>query len=169
MLDSIIRCLEHDRAANLAIARGIPGDVCDALPAGLAQSPCWIVCHFALADTRQHAAFTGRAPDSGDDAFFVEFGPGSHDGPARERMIARFGSWPGAIDAAEASHRRLLDALRAADPAVLTAPHPSERARVYFPTLADNLAYACWHEGNHGGQLRAWLHAARAAGVLPGD
>jgi hypothetical protein len=29
--------------------------------------------------------------------------------------------------------------------------------------------YIVWHEGDHGGQLRAWIHAARHADLIPRD
>lgn len=166
MLEPITRVLEYERRATLDLARTIPDAACDARPAGLAQSPCWIVCHLGLADARQHGTLTVGKP-GGDDGYFQQFGPGSDLARAREHMLARYGSWHAAIDAVAAGHTRLLDAVRAADPVRLAAPHPNERVRDIFPTLGDNLAYAVWHEGHHGGQLRAWAHAARYASIVP--
>lgn len=168
MLGPIAGTLEYERAENLKLARSIPGDICDRLPAGLVQSPCWIVCHFCLADTLQRESITSDAPGF-DKAFFDEFGPESDFAMAREHMNARFGSWSDAIEAAAASHAKLVDAVRNADLDRLLAPHPNERVREWFPTLASNISYALWHEGNHGGQLRAWIHAAKHAGLLTTD
>lgn len=167
MLDAVANCLAHDRRANLDLARAIPDAVCDRRPAGLIQSPCWIVCHLGLADTLQHAALTtGTRPR---DAYFDQFGPESDHARAREHMLDRYGSWPAAIDAVAAIHARLVDAIRTADPGRLAAPHPVESIRAWFPTLNDHLMYIVWHEGNHGGQLRAWIHAARHADLIPRD
>lgn len=166
MPEPIARVLEYERRATLDLARTIPDRACDARPAGLAQSPCWIVCHLGLADARQHGTLTIGKP-GGEDGYLQQFGPGSNIARGREHMLARYGSWFDAIDAVAAGHARLLDAVRAADPARLAGPHPNERLRDIFPTLADNIAYAVWHEGHHGGQLRAWAHAARHAGILP--
>lgn len=165
MLDTIARSLAYDRAENLALARTIPEAVCDQRPAGLPQSPCWIVCHLGLADSRQRASITTGKADH-DEAYWHEFGPDSDTTKARQHMNARFGSWHQAIDAAAATHARLTEAIRNADPVKLAQPHPNESIREYFPTLNDGLIYASWHEGNHGGQLRAWIHAARHAGLI---
>ena len=166
MIEALIRTLQYDRSENLNLARSIPESVCDQLPAGLKQSPCWIVCHLCLADTRQAGSLTTGKPVGDDDGFFEEFGPSSDLTKARQHMNTRFGSWSYAIDAAEQSHKRLTDAITAADPQALSQPHPNEKVREWFPTLNDNLTYAAWHEGNHGGQLRAWVHVARQAGIL---
>lgn len=166
MLRSIADTLERERAATLDLARTVPEAVCDALPAGLAQSPCWIVCHIGLADARQRGTLTTGKPGGDDDGYFQEFGPGSDVSHARERMAARYGSWPAAIEAVAANHARLVDAVRTADPDRLAGAHPNPRVRDFFPTLAHNVAYAVWHEGHHGGQLRAWMRAAREAGLL---
>lgn len=168
LLAPIARTLEYDRAENLKLARSIPEAVCDQRPAGLVQSPCWIVCHLCLADTLQHDSLTSNTPQL-DKIFFAEFGPESDTSRARELMSARFGSWSDAIEAAAASHSKLVDAIRGAELEHLLAPHPNDRVREWFPTLADNIAYAVWHEGNHGGQLRAWIHAAKHADLLGAD
>jgi len=168
MLEPIARTLAYDRSENLKLARSVPEDICDQLPAGLAQSPCWIVCHLCLADTLQHESLTSNTPGF-DNAFFAEFGPGSDTTMARALMNARFGSWSDAINAAAASHAKLVDAIRNAEMDRLLAPHPNERVRAWFKTLADNICYAVWHEGNHGGQLRAWIHAAKHANLLSAD
>src|SRR5690606_5348131 len=124
--DVIARSLEHDRRNNLELARTIPEDICDQRPAGLMQSPCWIICHLCLADTRQHGSLTTGKPGGDDDGFFKDFGPDSDIELARQHMTARFGSWPAAIQAAAASHARLVEAIRTADPDRLAAPHPNE-------------------------------------------
>ncbi len=161
MLNAIANTLEHQRRDILAIARAIPDEPCDRLLAGLPYSPCWIVGHLCLADRLQTGSLIGGRREATEDGHFEEFGPGSDISQARANMTARFGSWSAAIDAAAATHTDLLKALRAADPDRLSKPHPIEPVRAYFPTLADNMAYAVWHEGHHGGQLRAWIHAAR--------
>lgn len=164
MLDTIARGIAHDRNENLALARSIPEGVCAERPAGLVQSPCWIVCHLGLADTLQHASIATGKRERGE--YFAQFGPESDLSKAREHMIARFGSWRNAIDAVAATHAKLLDAIRNTDPAAPAKPHPVEQIRQWFPTLGDHLMYIVWHEGNHGGQLRAWIHAARHAGLI---
>lgn len=160
----IIETLRHERAEAIKIARSIPEQHCAALAGGLAQSPAWIVCHFYLADNLLSQNL-GVVP--GDmQKLFEDVGPGSDVSRAGEAMRTHFGSWPGAIEAAETSHRALLEAIAAASLELLASPHPSEIAREYFPTVGHNLVYMIWHEGNHGGQLRAWMHAARHAGLL---
>lgn len=160
----IIETLRHERAEAIKIARSIPEQHCAAQAGGLAQSPAWIVCHFYLADNLLSQNL-GVVP--GDmQKLFEGVGPGSDVTRAGEAMRTHFGTWTGAIEAAEMSHRALLEAIAAASPELLAAPHPSEAARAYFPTVGHNLVYNVWHEGNHGGQLRAWMHAARHEGLI---
>lgn len=160
----IIETLRHERAEAIKIARSIPEQHCATQAGGLAQSPAWIVCHYYLADSLLSQNL-GVVP--GDmQMLFEDVGPGSDLSRAGEAMRTHFGSWAGAIDAAETSHAALLEAIAAASPAALSAPHPSEIAREYFPTVGHNLVYMVWHEGNHGGQLRAWMHAARHGGLI---
>lgn len=166
MLELIARTLEHERRANLDIARKIQPEHCARRPADLAQSPCWIICHLCLADTLQTLDLLGQPDSKEDRVFFDEFGPDSNPNRALELMNARFGSWPAAITAASDSHRNLCQAIRECDAATLIQPHPQMHLRQYFATLADQIAYIIWHEGNHGGQLRAWLHAARHANLM---
>lgn len=164
LLEAIARSLEHDRNETLKIARTIPDAACAQQPAGLKQSPCWIVCHLALADTLQLASLTTGKRDRGQ--LFDDFGPTSDLSKSHEHMTAHFGTWHNAIDAAAATHTKLTAAIRHADTEQLAKPHPVDSIREWFPTLNDHLCYILWHEGNHGGQLRAWTHAAKHAGLL---
>jgi len=166
MLNSIARMVEYDRKNTLDLARTIPSEVGDRPVAGLPHTPAWIICHLGLADTRQHGTLTTGKPGGDDDGYWQQFGPDSDIARARQHMTARFGSWPAAIEAVAAIHTQLTAALRALDPARLALPHPNERVRAFFPTLADNVAYIPWHEGHHGAQLRAWVNAARHEGAL---
>jgi|GEM_PF-609301 len=161
----IIETLRYERAEAIKIAQPIPEQHCTVQAGGLAQSPAWIVCHLYLADNLLSQNL-GVVP--GDmQKLFEDVGPGSDLSRAGEAMQAHFGGWLGAIEAATASHAALLEAIAAASPESLATPHPSEVAREYFPTVGHNLVYNVWHEGNHGGQLRAWMHAARHEGLIP--
>lgn len=160
----IIETLRYERAEVIKIARSIPEQHCAAQAGGLAQSPAWIVCHLYLADNLLSQNL-GVVP--GDmQKLFEDVGPGSDVSRAGEALRTHFGSLAGAIEAAEMSHRALLEAITAASPELLASPHPSEIARQYFPTVGHNLVYMVWHEGNHGGQLRAWMHAAKHEGLI---
>lgn len=163
-IQSIARSIEYDRNETLKLARTIPENICDQHPAGLVQSPCWIVCHLGLADTLQLASLSTGTRERGD--YFDQFGPASDHAKAREHMNTRFGSWHQAIDAVADMHAKLVEAIRQSDADKLAEPHPAESVREWFPTLNDHLMYIVWHEGNHGGQLRAWLHAAHHAGLV---
>ena len=164
MRDLIVETLRYERAETLKIARSLPADVVARRPGGLAQSPAWIVSHLYLADNLLGKNL-GLVP--GDmQSLFKAVGPGSDVDRAGEAMATQFGTWTNAIDAAAGSHRALLDAIAGVSEADWSAPHPSENARAYFPTLGHNVVYNVWHEGNHGGQLRAWMHAARQAELI---
>ncbi|MGD1915960.1 MAG: DinB family protein [Phycisphaerales bacterium] len=164
MRDLIIETLRYERAEALKIARSVPDGIVAARPGGLAQSPAWIVCHLYLADNLL-GKHLGLVP--GDmQALFEDVGPGSDLDRAGEALHTHFGGWGAAIDAAANSHRALLEAIAAISEAAWAAPHPKESVREYFPTIGHNVVYNVWHEGNHGGQLRAWMHAARYEGVL---
>ncbi|MFK7884389.1 MAG: DinB family protein [Phycisphaerales bacterium] len=165
-IQSIARSIEYDRNETLKLARAIPELVCDRQPAGLIQSPCWIICHLGLADTLQLASLTTGTRERGD--YFEQFGPNSDHAKAREHMNSHFGSWHQAIDAVADMHAKLVKAIRDADADALAKPHPAESIREWFPTLNDHLMYIIWHEGNHGGQLRAWIHAAQHSGITTG-
>lgn len=160
----IIETLRYERAEAIKIARSIPEQHCAVQAGGLAQSPAWIVCHLYLADNLLSQNL-GVVP--GDmQQLFEDVGPGSDLSLAGDAMRTHFGGWSNSIEAASASHAALLEAIASASPESLAAPHPNEAARAYFPTVGHNLVYNVWHEGNHGGQLRAWVHAARASGLL---
>ena len=160
----IVDTLQYERAETLKIARSIPETVVAVRPGGLAQSPAWIVCHLYLADNLLGKNL-GLVP--GDmQSLFKDVGPGSDVDRAGDALRTHFGGWSAAIESAANSHRALLDAIASLSDAAWTAPHPSENVREYFPTLGHNVVYNVWHEGNHGGQLRAWMHAARHEGLL---
>lgn len=164
MRELIIDTLRYERAENLKIARSMPEDIVAQRPAGLSQSPAWIVCHLYLADNLLGKSL-GLVP--GDmQALFKDVGPGSDVDRAGEAMVTHFGGWLNAIDAATHSHEALLESIVGVSDEAWSAPHPNENARSYFPTIGHNVVYNVWHEGNHGGQLRAWVHAARQAGLL---
>ena len=166
MREDIVNVLRYERAETLKIARSLPEDIVAKRPGGLAQSPAWIVCHLYLADSLL-GGNVGLVP--GDmTALFRDVGPDSDIDRAGEALATHFGGWGAAIDAAANSHRALLDAIARLSEADWAATHPSDEAREYFPTIGHNVVYTVWHEGNHGGQLRAWVHAARHEGLLPG-
>ena len=165
MRDLIVETLRYERAETLTIARSLPEGIVTTRPGGLAQSPAWILCHLYLADNLLGKNL-GLVP--GDmQALFKDVGPGSDVDRAGEALQVHFGGWAAAIDAAAVSHRALLDAISSISDAAWAAPHPSENARAYFPTLGHNVVYNVWHEGNHGGQFRAWMHVAKHEGLLP--
>lgn len=160
----IIETLRHERAEAIKIAQSIPEEHSSTQAGGLAQSPAWIVCHLYLADN-----FLGQnlGVVPGDlQKLFEDVGPGSDLSKAGQAMRTHFGNWNGAIEAAANSHKALLEAISNATPELLASPHPREAAREFFPTVGHNLVYMVWHEGNHGGQLRAWMHAARQVGLI---
>ena len=164
MRSRIIETLRYERAEALKIARTVPESHAAERVAGLSQSPAWIVCHLYLADNML-GKHLGMVP--GDmRQLMKDVGPESDVSRAGEAMRTHFGSFEGAIAAATRSHEALLEAVEKASQSTLDAPHPSEHARAYFPTLGHNLVYNVWHEGNHGGQLRAWMHAAKQAGLI---
>ncbi|MEQ8316312.1 MAG: DinB family protein [Phycisphaerales bacterium] len=164
MRNLIIETLRYERAENLKIARSLPEGTVARRPGGLAQTPAWIVCHFYLADNLLGKSL-GLVP--GDmQGLFKEVGPGSDVDRAGEALATHFGTWTNAIDAAANSHEALLGAIAGVSDEAWAAPHPNENARSYFPTIGHNVVYNVWHEGNHGGQLRAWMHAARHEGLL---
>lgn len=162
--DILIETLRYQRAEALKIARCIPEQQCAARAGGLAQSPAWIVCHLYLADNLLSQNL-GVVPGDMQE-LFKDVGPGSDVSRAGEALQTHFGTWTETVEAATTSHAALLEAVAAASLELLAAPHPNEIARRYFPTVGHNLVYNVWHEGNHGGQLRAWMHAARQAGLL---
>ena len=65
----------------------------------------------------------------------------------------------------ESLHDRVTTAVKAADAATLTTPHPHEATRKYFPTIGDMVVFLMTsHEMDHLGQLAAWR---RAMGLGP--
>lgn len=167
MRQLIIDTLRYERAETLTLAKTLPEGVVGERPGGLAQSPAWIVCHLYLADNLL-AKSLGLAP--GDTrALLEDVGPGSDVGRARQALATHFGTWSNAIESATTSHESLLEAISAVSDESWSSPHPNAPVRAYFPTLGHNVVYNVWHEGNHGGQLRAWLHAARASGLVGVD
>ncbi|MEO1007371.1 MAG: DinB family protein [Planctomycetota bacterium] len=165
-LDLLLDSLRYDRTATLELAASVPEPHCGTRAGGVGQTPAWIVAHLHLADSRQGLRY-GVEPVCDLDGLMRDVGPASDLDRAADAVRTHFGDWAGAIRASTESHARLLAAIAAAPEELLLGPHPAEEVREWFPTLAHNLVYAVWHEGNHGGQLRAWMHAARAAGLLP--
>ena len=147
---------------NLKRAERLVDDLTDeqmaAQPSGVVNHPAWTLCHLgatsdALAgalgllstlpgEWRQAAAL-GSIP-SGDAADF----------PGKAELLEQL----------RAQHRRVAQAVAAADAERLEQPAPP-RVRERFPTVGDfAAALMTMHEGHHLGQVAAWR---RAMGLGP--
>ena len=153
-------------ARNLAYARSLLADIPDEQICrqvhGIVNHAIWQIGHITVTADFV-GSLMGLAPSLPQD-WLPLFQVGS-------RPIADPSAYPPASDlleAFEAVHVRLVDALRTADPAAFEKPVPNEKLRSIFPTIGDIVVSALTsHIALHLGQLGAWRRAIGLPSVLP--
>lgn len=123
-------------------------------PHGVVNHPAWTLGHLSSASvlTLKTLGHEASLPTAWGDVFKtggIPSGDASLFAP-KEELLATL----------ESLHARVTDAVNAADPATLAAPHPSDGMRKYFPTVGDMVVFMMTsHEMDHLGQLAAWRRA----------
>jgi hypothetical protein len=123
-------------------------------PNGVINHPAWSLGHLTVSADHL-GTFLGldSVLAEGWDKPFATGGIPSGDVsayPSKDELLA----------ALTAQHERNTEAVRNADLARFTEPHPDEGSRKYFPTVGDMVVFLMTsHEMDHLGQVAAWRRA----------
>ena len=155
MLNHIIR----QYGFNLHFAKILVADVSpeqlSQQPGGVVNHPAWSLGHLVLSSNllAQFVGLDSDLPERYEDLFKAGSVPHDNaaDYPLKDELIA----------ALEAQHARVVEAVKALEPATFAEPHPEEGPRQYFPTRGDMITFLMTaHEMDHLGQVVAWRRAA---------
>jgi hypothetical protein len=148
----------HVYTMNLGFARRLVGDLSDdqmcAQPHGVVNHPAWSLGHLAVAADHlgKVLGLSADLPESWKETFKTGGTPSPDKSlfPGKDEILRALGQ----------QHERIAQAVTAADPATLAAPHPNEKSRAHFPTVGDYAIFLMTaHEMDHLGQIAAWRRA----------